>query len=111
MKGYVEKQIVDLGDHGEQIEQYGIFESTERAEGNVIGIFSCEETRIRVKAFVLDEEEVMVRFRPERTGIWEYRIQAGETILREVILSINVFVSTVTIRENGFLSYIISVPC
>jgi len=67
----------------QQIEQYGIFESREKAEGNATGVFTCEETRIRVKAFVLNEGEVMVRFRPERTGIWEYRIQAGERILRE----------------------------
>lgn len=66
----------------EQIEQYGIFESRERADGNITGIFSCEETRIRVKAFAVNKGEVMVRFRPERTGVWEYRIQAGETILR-----------------------------
>ena len=48
----------------EQIEQYGIFESRERADGNITGIFSCEETRIRVKAFAVNEGEVMVRFRP-----------------------------------------------
>ena len=54
----------------EQIEQFGIFESRERADGNITGIFSCEETRIRVKAFAVNEGEVMVRFRPEHTGVW-----------------------------------------
>lgn len=67
----------------EQIERYGIFESRERAEGTVTGLFTCGEIRVRVKAFSVGKGEVMVRFRPECEGRWEYRILDGEALLRE----------------------------
>ncbi len=63
----------------EQIEQYRYFEiSIDTAARQVRGTFSCGDIQKEAEGFFLKESKWTVRFCPERTGRWDYRITDGE---------------------------------